>query len=108
LETALALVAWVTCQGVEKVHRDIPCGQQLKLYTNMEIKKIIQEGEKLSAKQLVDICGGAAMMDNTNDAVITCKCSGSGDNTNTGLWCSCKDDLRKIKDPDKPDEDPVR
>lgn len=66
----------------------------------MEVKKIIQEGERLSAKQLVDICGGAAMMDNTNDAVITCKCRGNGDNSNSGLWCSCKDDLSQQKDED--------
>ena len=64
----------------------------------MEIKKIIQEGEKLSAKQLVDICGGAAMMDNTNGAIISCKCSGNGDNSNSGLWCSCKDDHSKKKE----------
>lgn len=61
----------------------------------MDIKKIIQEGEMLSEKNLSDICGGADMMANDNSALITCKCRGTGDNTNSGLWCSCKDDQIK-------------
>lgn len=74
------------------------CDAKLKLFMNMEIKKIIQNGEKLSEKSMSDICGGSDMMANVNDSVITCSCTGTGDNNNKGLWCSCKDDGSSQKD----------
>ncbi len=69
----------------------------------MKIEKIVNGGDTLSDKQLSDIYGGSDMMANTNDAIITCSCRGTGDNVNNGLWCSCKGNP-DLSDPD-PDPD---
>lgn len=66
----------------------------------MKIEKIVNDGDSLSDKQLSDIYGGSDMMANTNDAIITCSCTGTGDNANSGLWCSCKGD------PDQSEQEP--
>ncbi|KGN75437.1 hypothetical protein HQ47_01770 [Porphyromonas macacae] len=58
----------------------------------MKVEKILQEGEKINERQMIDLCGGTDAMTNNNDAVVTCNCQGTGDNANKGLWCSCKDD----------------
>ncbi len=55
----------------------------------MKIEKVIQSGECVSKSEMVKLCGGFGMMDNTTKALITCSCSGSADNSNSGLWCSC-------------------
>ncbi|WP_028895939.1 hypothetical protein [Prevotella sp. HUN102] len=62
----------------------------------MKILKILEKGEQVSEKQMVDLCGGTDMMANTNKAVLSCSCDGNGDNTNKGFICSC-DEVKPLK-----------
>ena len=48
----------------------------------MEIIKILEKGEQVSEKQMIDLCGGTDLMANTNKAIVYCSCDGNGDNTN--------------------------
>ncbi len=71
----------------------------------MQIKNVIRAGEQLSKTQMVELCGGSGMMDNSNEAHITCSCSGTGDNSNRGFWCSCHGDA--VPDPITPTPTPT-
>lgn len=65
----------------------------------MKINEIIIHGDKLDESKLTEIKGGAELMANTNKALITCDCSGDGDNSNGGLWCSCDGDISQPTEP---------
>lgn len=55
----------------------------------MAIKEVLNQGELLNEEQQENVAGG--MEANTNNA-LACECSGTGDNNNTGIYCSCDDD----------------
>lgn len=58
----------------------------------MKILDVISEGEELLTSEALNIMGGDKKPNNTNDALISCKCNGQGNNNNDGLFCSCNDE----------------
>ncbi|MCI6278827.1 MAG: hypothetical protein SOW44_01150 [Porphyromonas sp.] len=69
----------------------------------MKIESIISEGEKISDSQMIDLCGGSALMANANNA-MACKCQGNGTNTNTSWFCSCSEQISERRDPNDPEK----
>lgn len=59
----------------------------------MEISKIISSGEVLSPEQLAKVSGGTGSSNNVNNATVSCMCTGTGMNTNTGKVCQCSSNV---------------
>ena len=74
----------------------------------MEIIKILEKGEQVSEKQMIDLCWGTDLMANTNKAIVYCSCDGNGDNTNKGLICSCDEDKPLKPNKDTGDGKPIK